>query len=159
LLEPEEEPAARRNALRVYDEGGQLGILQPCVAHRGDHCSVYAERPRACVDYRCKLLHRYEVGEIGRTEAFGRIAAARKLADAVRELVDEEGSASWKDLWSAVEAIAEADGGTSPDTVEWRRAHQALLFEVAALRAYFIRHFQNPKPSAPSSDETTRRSA
>jgi len=140
---PEEEPSARRLSLRVFEENGKVGLELPCPAHRSDHCSVYADRPSACREYRCLLLRRYEAGEIERAEALGMVAEARRRFAALRALVGatDAGDASGMDLWAVVNANLESEGGFA-DTVAWRRAHQAILLEVATVQAFISRHFQ-----------------
>ncbi len=155
-IAPEEEPAARRLSLRVLKENEEVFLGLPCPAHRGDHCSVYAERLSVCRNYRCLLLRRYEADEIGRAEALALIAEARRRIAALRSLVgavDAE-TASTMNLWAIVDAHI-ASKGAFADTVAWRRAHQAILLEVAVVQTFMSRYFQADlwKISARSQDE------
>ena len=153
-ITPEEVPAARKNSLRIIEQDGTPAIALPCPAHRGDHCSVYAERPQICAAYRCKLLRRHQAGEVGRAEALARIAEARRIVAGLRAMVGvEEGNAAGTPLWDGVKAHAESDSPIA-DTAEWRRKHQALLLEAALVEAFISRHFRedSPKSAAPSPD-------
>jgi hypothetical protein len=136
-----EEPAARRRGLPLVERGDAFAFAQPCAAHRGDRCAVYAERPGVCASYRCTLLRRHEAHEVERDEALARIAEARSLVAALRALLGASSGASTLALWAAVEARLAADGAPV-DSLAWRRAHQALLFESMAAKTFLRRHFQ-----------------
>lgn len=147
-LTREEEPAARRRGLSLFERGGALYFNLPCAAHRGDHCSIYADRPGVCAGYRCTLLRRHDAGEVGRDEALARIAEARSLVTALRALLEARGGASTRGIWPAVDAALAADGAPL-DSLAWRRAHQALLLESMAVKAFLRRHFEPAPPELP----------
>lgn len=52
-LQDRERAMASRRGLRVLASGN--GFEQPCSAHHAGACAVYAERPRACRAFECKL--------------------------------------------------------------------------------------------------------
>jgi len=89
-LDPEEVEPARRNRLRVLDNG--KGFEQPCTAFsvRGAPsgpqracCSIYDERPLSCRSFACRLYdrHRREGGPIEL-----RLAAVQRVRQLVAEL-------------------------------------------------------------------------
>jgi Fe-S-cluster containining protein len=69
---------------------GEHRFAQPCAAHDGRTCRVYADRPTACRQYRCDLLQRVEEGGIELAEARRLIGETvrlnRELAQAIREV-------------------------------------------------------------------------
>jgi len=142
-LTREEEPVMRRHGVPLFQQGRRLAFAQPCAAHRGDHCGVYAERPRSCAEYRCALLRRVDAGEVGHAEALERVAEARALVAGLRVLAGpaSDESAAPRNLWDALAARIAAEGERA-ETLEWRRAHQTLLLEVAAVTTFLRRHFQ-----------------
>lgn len=75
-------------ALAVVD--GERRFVQPCAAHDGRECRVYARRPTACRQYRCDLLQRVEEGELEPAEALRLIGEAvrssREIGQAIREI-------------------------------------------------------------------------
>lgn len=80
-LEPGEVSLARRHGLRVVERGG--AFEQPCPAFRGsvEGCGIYAERPRACHRFRCRLYerHRREGGPL--EERLAVVARMRELGE------------------------------------------------------------------------------
>jgi hypothetical protein len=135
-LAPEEEQGARRHALQLVEETDFLGFRQPCVAHRGNQCAIYADRPAACAGYRCETLRRHDANEIERGEALLIIAQARTLVGNLAKLlgIDAHDGVHHANVWDALEARV-------VDTPEWRRAHRALLLQSVALATFLRRHF------------------
>jgi Fe-S-cluster containining protein len=64
---------------------------QPCGCFDGKWCQIYAERPKRCRTFECKLLKKAEAGKVTIRMALENIAEARREADAVRKLVRELG--------------------------------------------------------------------
>lgn len=89
-LDPEEDVLARRNRLRVLDNG--KAFEQPCTALGESSsgarriCSIYDERPLSCRRFTCRLLdrHRREGGPLG-----PRVAAIQRVRRLVAELQAE----------------------------------------------------------------------
>ena len=91
-LEPDEVAVARKNHLRVIPRG--TAFEQPCSALSGSAtdrtCAIYAERPRACHAFTCRLYDRHtrEGGPLeARLEAVRRV---RVLLQVVEATADEE---------------------------------------------------------------------
>ena len=61
--------------------------LQPCAAHDGARCRVYAHRPKYCRDFECVLLQSVMAGRTQTVEALRIIGTARARADKVRRLL------------------------------------------------------------------------
>jgi hypothetical protein len=59
-------------------------LEQPCAAHSSSACSIYAERPRACRAFTCRLYerHRREGGPLEtRLEAVRRVRALLRIVE------------------------------------------------------------------------------
>lgn len=50
--------------LKLKKSGSTLKLCQPCPAHLGGLCSVYADRPRVCRKFECQLLRRVQSGTL-----------------------------------------------------------------------------------------------
>jgi hypothetical protein len=64
---------------------------QPCGCLHGGACRIYAERPERCRTFECRLLQRTLGGEVPQRSALRIIAATRRQADAVRQILRELG--------------------------------------------------------------------
>lgn len=113
---------------------------QPCRAFDGGCCSVYAQRPSPCQDYRCALLIAHEDQGLTTAEAEGLIRQAGSLRDRVRT-----GAAAA--LGADVSAVSMAEVQRRLHVVvnaEDRRRHDELLLDLAALDVVLQRHFRKP---------------
>jgi len=122
-LRPEEVGTARRTGLRVLPS--EAGFEQPCAALQRDDpprgagrtCAIYAERPRACRTFVCRLYarHRAEGGPLA-----PRLAAVRR----VREIAEALAAQGWTpddfDAAGAIEGAGPSDAATAA-FVELRR--------------------------------------
>ena len=55
-------------------------FTQPCSQWSKGSCSVYAQRPSNCRDFRCRLLQRVDAGELGSEQALALVRRATLLA-------------------------------------------------------------------------------
>jgi Fe-S-cluster containining protein len=85
--------AARLQALGLHLENkrNSCRFTQPCVAHDGCRCGVYAERPQYCREFECALLKSAQAGRIETASAVRIIRVARQRAERVRRLLRELG--------------------------------------------------------------------
>ena len=77
-------------SLETFDlvkHGEALVFMQPCPAHCGSACMIYAERPQSCRNYRCRVLEQVLAGELGVAEAKALVTRARGAADQVAALL------------------------------------------------------------------------
>lgn len=81
------------NALRKgKDESGSVfKFPQPCRAHDGCRCEIYAHRPQYCRQFECVLLKSAASGKTTRNEALKIITRAKQQAEVVRRLLIELG--------------------------------------------------------------------
>jgi uncharacterized protein len=114
--------------LSIYEENGETWLPQPCAAHRGDHCGIYADRPQKCAAYRCRLLERLEGGEVQLADALRTAARVRALSERV--------NAAWPAGADSFDALL-----TSAANEAWRRAHADILMDIAELAHLMRRRF------------------
>lgn len=83
-LRTEEVIQAGKLGLRVAKvRQGTPIIWQPCKAYTRPDCRVYLDRPRACRQYRCKLLNALESDSLDLSEA---LECVRKVQDQIAAL-------------------------------------------------------------------------
>jgi len=68
-------------------------IAQPCPAHQGACCTIYADRPVRCREFSCRQLLAVHAGTRTAPEALATIAEARILREQVRTLLRDGGDA------------------------------------------------------------------
>jgi len=66
---------------------GKLAFAQPCACYDGKLCGIYADRPKRCRTFECRLLKRVEADEMTAAVALKKISAAKDQAAKVRELL------------------------------------------------------------------------
>jgi Fe-S-cluster containining protein len=64
---------------------------QPCSCLQAGTCRIYADRPKRCRTFECRLLQKTLAGEITAVIALRTIGAARKRVEAVRRILRELG--------------------------------------------------------------------
>lgn len=77
--------------LKVKRRKGERHILQPCPAHDGVRCTIYAHRPERCRLFECRQLKGVEAAEITEAEALTKIEEAQRRVARVRELFRQAG--------------------------------------------------------------------
>jgi Fe-S-cluster containining protein len=121
---------------------GITSFLQPCSAFGAGCCSIYDGRPGVCRTYRCRLLRRYEAGEVSYEDARGLIDSTVAVRDRVRSgltaYVEPEKLEALEGLYRVMNAKLE----TTADPAAARREHADLLLEVVALRVVLAREFE-----------------
>ncbi len=79
--------ALAAKGLKAKQRDGELQFQQPCPAHEGNCCRIYAERPQRCRVFACRQLEGVLNGQILESTAMGKIQEARMRSDRVRELL------------------------------------------------------------------------
>jgi len=78
----------KRLGLTLEKKGqGKLAFAQPCACFQGKLCTIYADRPKRCRTFECRLLKRVEADEMTAAVALKKISAAKDQAAKVRELL------------------------------------------------------------------------
>ena len=88
-VQPEDSVRAlAAKGLKAKRRDGELRFQQPCPAHDGNCCRIYAERPQRCRAFACRQLEGVFNGEILESTAMEKIQEARRRSDRVRELLE-----------------------------------------------------------------------
>jgi arginyl-tRNA--protein-N-Asp/Glu arginylyltransferase len=77
--------------MNLFRKGRHMAFAQPCSCFAGKLCGIYADRPKRCRTFECRLLQRTQADEVTITEAMKAIKAARKQVETVRQLVRKLG--------------------------------------------------------------------
>ena len=83
--------AMAARGLRAKRRDGELQFTQPCPAHDGACCRIYAERPLRCRVFACRQLEAVSNGSTTEAAAMEKISEARQQSDRVRDLLAELG--------------------------------------------------------------------
>lgn len=77
--------------LRAKNRKDGLHLPQPCPAHNGSHCTIYADRPERCRVFECRQLKEIANGTTDESSAMEKIARARQQVEVVRMLLERAG--------------------------------------------------------------------
>lgn len=88
-VQPEDSVRAyAAKGLKAKRRDGELQFLQPCPAHDGNHCRIYADRPGRCRDFNCRQLEGVLKGEILEPAAIEKIQEAKRLSNRLQDLLE-----------------------------------------------------------------------
>lgn len=118
----------------TFSEGGKSYFRMPCPHYDGQCCSIYESRFTSCRAYKCKLLLRYERGEIALADAKEQVATAKSLIDKVAAADPE--SKVRVEREKTRQALAEAVKGTQG---EERAKLSARLLNIIALDEFIAK--------------------
>lgn len=114
------------------------GFALPCHHHQDRICTLYQQwRPTICHTFRCRLLRRFDAGEISLEEAQGIIDRTTALADRVWAQMRQRMAAADGPLKKHFRAWEQAQ-----DEPDWRRRHAAFLLDYASLQRRLDRDFR-----------------
>lgn len=122
------------------DEAGTELLSLPCTALRGTRCGVYADRPRCCRTFECRLLQGARRGTVTVDQALVEIAEARAQVEQVKTLLArvEARPVRLPLEERCADAIAELSGA-SRRAARTRDALDAAMSEVAhTIRTTFL---------------------
>ena len=130
--------------LKIKRRSDGLHMLQPCTAHTGSSCRVYAHRPERCRLFSCRQILRVEAGEASEGEALENIETASRLTACVKELLEKVGDTrEHKALATRYETAL-----TPPLDPAASSAREALASAMAELEDFLAREFRTE--NAPS---------
>lgn len=110
-LQPEEVESAKTWPVDLVMDDERPRFRQPCGCYRKQRCTIYADRPKACVSYSCRVLEQLRDGSITNAEALETIGHARKLIQKIESQLDPDVT---RTIWSRV-------------SEEWDLANMAAL--------------------------------
>lgn len=133
-------PPLAKAGIKIVAHDAERSFRQPCAAHDGRSCKVYADRPSICREFRCKLLVELESGTVDWRHALERIQQVFALKAAAREALQRIDpalvGASLSELrkrWTGVDDAAES--------LALRQKYGPALICMVALAWYLEQHF------------------
>lgn len=140
VCDPDVIPPLAKAGIKIVAHDTERSFRQPCAAHDGRSCRVYADRPSNCREFRCKLLADLESGRVDRPHAFERIRQVSALKEAVKEELQRIEPAmvgtslpELRKLWLSVDDPVES--------LALRRKYGTVLVCIVALAWYVDKHF------------------
>lgn len=126
--------------IRITIKDAERCFRQPCAAHGGHSCAVYADRPATCRQFQCKLLRELESGVVEWPQALERIREVAGLKRAVSEELQRiepalvgTSLAALRKKWVGLEDAAQS--------LALRRKYGTALICMVALAWYLQQHF------------------
>ncbi len=142
-LETEEAKSLSQLGQIPYQKKGNHDFLlcSPCPNFNDSKCSFYAQRPRICRGYRCKLLKGYLQGTISFGESIELVRKAKCLMEVIYQRIgggDDPSKSIWKQIKNFMELQAR-----SVNSEESRRLIARLLLDVKKLSIICSNHFDD----------------
>jgi len=115
-------------------------LALPCAGLRGTRCSVYAQRPRCCRTFECRLLQDARQGLVSVAVALARIATAKQQIRKVEGILARvERRSVALPLAERIADAVDAEPGTTVSSQRRLRALEAASDELSrTLRATFL---------------------
>lgn len=136
--------ALAARGLKAKRRDGELQFLQPCPAHEGNCCRIYADRPQRCRAFACRQLEGVFHGKILESEAMEKIQEARRIASRVQGLLEILGDdRTTRPLATRCAGVFTPPLDPSPDA-EARR--KELRLAMTALEELLARDFRPRQP-------------
>lgn len=136
-------PLHEAGAVPLAASEGTL-ISQPCAAHSGTYCTVYASRPEICRTYRCALLKSVDNHEVSHDDAVEVIRRATTLRDRVQAGLAVALGQHPKQPFSNAYSLLSQKFANEGDPVAAARIHADLLFDIVSLRTLLDNQFEIP---------------
>ncbi len=112
-------------------------FCMPCPRFKDSKCSVYAQRPRACRNYQCKLLKEYLQGTISFEESIELVRKTISLMEAIYQHIG--GIDPSKRIWEQIRDFMELQA-RGVNSEESRHIIARLLLDVKEL-SIICNHF------------------
>jgi len=131
---PHEFESLRKRGMQVV-MGEELRFALPCPHLKGTSCGIYDDRPHVCSRYRCQLLRDVEAGTADLPDALLKVREARRLHDAVQQLMPA--------------GMSLPQARSIPRNPQYGREnvdpelYPALFLHVLALMRYVDQHFRH----------------
>lgn len=136
--------AMAAKGLKAKRRDGELQFLQPCPAHEGNCCRIYADRPQRCRAFACQQLEGVSVGKIPESTAMKKILEASKLTDRVKDLLKLLGDdRTTRPLATRCAGVFTPPLDPSPQAESSRKE---LRVAMAALEELLVKDFRSRKP-------------
>lgn len=127
----------------LVQHGDVAGFSQPCGCFREQQCSVYSQRPKTCVEYRCQLLRRLRQSETTQPVALELVRLARGFFDQIQaRLPADQGKRIWQRI------IERWDLTTLKSLLVRGDIDSATLMAIVSLDVLLTKHFRLVKEAA-----------
>jgi uncharacterized protein len=112
---------------------------QPCSAFKNGICNIYERRPDVCIGFKCKLLQKYENGQLGLPEALESVRRVRAMQAELRQLLPNpiDKLPSLAEIKRQMQALGDANQ---------RRVHLNFLMLAAQYEMFLRTHFLRRLP-------------
>ena len=135
--------AARLELLGLDLDDGETAaelLPLPCAALRRTRCSIYAQRPKACCTFECRLLQEAQRGAVTVEQALAHIARARAQVRHVKALLArmETRPANLPIAERCAEAIAATSGASAEATLRCADLETAMAAVAHTIRTTFL---------------------
>ena len=144
-VQPEDSVRAfAAKGMKAKRRDGELQFLQPCPAHEGNCCRIYADRPQRCRVFACRQLEGVSLGKISESAALEKIQEARRLTDRVRDLLDKLGdSRTTRPLATRCAGVFTPPLDPSPQAKSWS---DELRLAMTDLEEFLANNFRPQHP-------------
>ncbi|MEP6619815.1 MAG: YkgJ family cysteine cluster protein [bacterium] len=122
----------RSRGLPIIEMDGKQCFELPCVAHGQGCCSIYADRPTRCREYRCALLRRYEKGRITWADTQECISRVRSIEAKIRTEFTRVAPEQHFTSALAARGLLPSDGALAGDP-QLRRAWAPVMMWLSVL--------------------------
>jgi Fe-S-cluster containining protein len=109
-----------------------------CVRFDGRCCTIYDARPAICQRYRCRLLRKFDAGEVSYDDALKRVAEAKRLLQELPESLratDKSAGHQWSQLFREWKAKSPAERAES--------SNGNFLLQLVILNRFLDDHFRD----------------
>lgn len=137
MLESSEVAKATKLGFEILDQG-KLAFSLPCPRFEGC-CTVYDQRPKACVGFKCSLLRNLESGNTDLVTAMGRVAEAHRLIEQAEITVPQ--GAFVMEFRAHIDAVRKPVEPSASDDPE----SMTRSLRMTALGFYLDKYFVRPK--------------
>jgi uncharacterized protein len=142
-IEPTEVASIRSVGLEVFDAENNAHFVQPCMKLENTSCSIYANRPETCRNFRCRVLRRLEVGELSTERAHSLVNQAKTLISALRDLLVSQGDPT-RSIWKRLDELAKAES-LQLESPEFSRRHSPLGMHAVVLQHLIDTEFRTTR--------------
>jgi len=132
-LLPEEMSLALSLGMKVTRSGQDVRFSLPCHLLKDRCCTVYANRPSPCRNYKCRLLRSLQAGEKSLEECLDKVSTARSLLNDLEDVLPHG--------MTIPEARASAASQRVEDVGKLEKAR--IKLHAFALNVYLERYFRN----------------
>lgn len=120
--------------MKVTQSGQQASFALPCHLLKNRCCTVYADRPKSCRTYRCRLRQSLDAGASSIEACLDKVASARNLLRKLEDVLPQ----------GTTLPQARASMGSNPATGTFEELEKSKIkLHAFALNVFLEKHFRN----------------